>query len=67
MLFTFKFQIEDAIMQQQVESYKHALRDWDEQQQRHRAALQQARAGQITATPTADDPQQSQQHTATSA
>lgn len=29
-------------MQQQVESYKHAFRDWDEQQQLHRLALQQA-------------------------
>lgn len=61
--------IEDAIMQQQVESYKHAIRDWDEQQQRHRAALQQARASQLAATtPTEEQQQQSQQqHTATSA
>ena len=27
-------------MQQQVDSYKHAIRDWDEQQQRHRAAIE---------------------------
>jgi hypothetical protein len=39
----FLFQIEDAAMAQQVESYKYALREWDEQQQRHRAALQHAR------------------------
>lgn len=41
----FKFdedaaRIEDLTMQQQVESYKHALREWDEQQQRYRSALQ---------------------------
>jgi hypothetical protein len=34
------FQIEDLSMQQQVDSYKYALREWDDQQQRHRAALQ---------------------------
>ena len=39
----FVLQVEDAIMQQQVESYKHAIRDWDEQQQRHRVALQQVK------------------------
>ena len=50
-------------MQQQVESYKHALRDWDEQQQRHRAAIQQARASQLTGSSSADE----QQHTATTA
>ena len=60
-------QIEDAIMQQQVESYKHALRDWDEQQQRHRAALQQARSAssQLTSTPSTEE--QQQQHTVTTA
>ena len=58
------FQIEDAIMQQQVESYKHALRDWDEQQQRHRAALQQARASQLA---TSSNEDQSTVHTATTA
>ena len=41
-------QIEDAAMQQQVESYKYALREWDEQQQRHRAALQHARCQFVT-------------------
>ena len=40
---TALFQIEDVAMQQQVESYKYALREWDEQQQRHRAAVQHAR------------------------
>ena len=63
--FSIIFQIEDAIMQQQVESYKHALRDWDEQQQRHRAALQQARASQLTSTPSTEE--QQQQHTVTTA
>merc|ERR1719410_569550 len=59
--------IEDAIMQQQVESYKHDLRDWDEQQQRHRAALQQARSAssQLTSTPSTEE--QQQQHTVTTA
>ncbi len=33
-------QVEDLMMQQQVESYRLALRDWEEQQQRYRAALQ---------------------------
>jgi len=51
-------------MQQQVESYKHALRDWDEQQQRHRAALQQARASQLA---TSSNEDQSSVHTATTA
>jgi hypothetical protein len=59
--------VEDAIMQQQVESYKHAIRDWDEQQQRHRVALQQARASQLAATTPTEEQQQSQQHTATTA
>ena len=59
----FFLQIEDAIMQQQVESYKHALRDWDEQQQRHRAAIQQARASQLTGSSSTDE----QAHTATTA
>ena len=35
-------------MQQQVESYKMALRDWEEQQQRYRSALQ-ARAAAAAA------------------
>ena len=43
------FQIEDVAMQQQVESYKYALREWDEQQQRHRAALQHARSSHLQA------------------
>ena len=34
------FQIEDIAMQQQVESYKIAFRDWEDQQQRYRSALQ---------------------------
>jgi len=59
--------VEDAIMQQQVESYKHAIRDWDEQQQRHRVALQQARASQLAATTPTEEQQQSQQHTAATA
>ncbi len=33
-------QIEDLMMQQQVESYRLALRDWEDQQQRYRSALQ---------------------------
>jgi hypothetical protein len=47
-MFIVFFKIEDAAMQQQVESYKYALREWDEQQQRHRAALQHARYQIVT-------------------
>lgn len=32
--------VEDMALQQQIESYKIALRDWEEQQQRYRSALQ---------------------------
>ena len=60
-LFTtcFLFQMEDLALQQQVESYKLALRDWEEQQARYRSALQ-ARSAAVA------QQQQQQQATASS-
>lgn len=55
------FQIEDLTMQQQVESYKLALRDWEDQQQRYRSALQARSAAAAASTAAQQSHQQQQQ------